>query len=186
MQRSKAASMLITMVFLGLLGWAPSGCSSEDAAPVAPGTATPTSGFDDGPPAMPAGLCVEKTTNTAFALGWTASTDDDLAGYRVYVYDPSPYRSSSYRCPHGVDLIDPDATRYVYREDTSFGMHYFMLAAVDQNGNESMWYGPLELSFDGNPSNRVDQDVRGPNDFVPGPGAPPEGNPNGREEHDQD
>ncbi|MCK4413934.1 MAG: hypothetical protein KAY32_10335 [Candidatus Eisenbacteria sp.] len=187
MHRSRAASMLFAMGFLGLLGLAPLGCSSEDGAPVAPGSAIPASGFHDSPPAMPTGLDMQKATDAGFALTWSPNRDDDLAGYRVYVYDPSPYRANSYGCPHGVELIDPVKTRYVYREDTSYGLHYFMLAAVDFDGNESIRCGPLEFAYSGAPHSDARNDARGPsNEFGPTPGEPAVPGPNGRDDCDQE
>jgi len=157
-QRPPAAAALL--VFFALL---PMGCSSEDGALAPPKTPGNASSILDPPPAMPAGLAVEKATDDGFALVWPPNADVDLAGYRVYVYDPTPYRETSYRCANGAALISGDKARFLYSEDCTWGKHYFMLAAVDLGGNESGRFGPLEFNYQG----RTDRDDR-TNDYSEG------------------
>ncbi|MFH1145064.1 MAG: hypothetical protein V1774_11020 [Candidatus Eisenbacteria bacterium] len=177
---------LCLLSLLGLLALVFAGCSHEDGAFVGPGEPTPESRLNDSPPSMPSGLSILKATDQGFSLTWTPNREEDLAGYRFYVYDPSPYRMNSYRCTHGTALIDAATSRYVFTEDTSRGPHYFMLAAVDTDGNESNWCGPLEFVYAGpsDPCERNEIESVEPDGSGQPAGPPDEWCP-GREEAEQ-
>ncbi len=164
MHPSKVLGALCSIAFLGILAFVPSGCSNEDGAFTSPGGLVPTAGYDGSPPSMPAGAWVEKATDDGFRLQWMPNQDQDLAGYRVYVYDPSPDRENSYVCLNGASLIDKTQTWYVYGDDTALGTHYFKFAAVDQAGNESVRFGPLIFTYSGSTPKSSDDVPTGPDD----------------------
>lgn len=141
MHRSRLWNVLVPLAFFGLLAMAPTGCSSEADGVGSPGDGLPASG-DDVAPATPTGFSVVKATEGGFRLAWSPNTEIDLAGYRVYVYQPSPDRENSYVCPHGVSLVGTQQTWYVIANDSTVETWYFKLSAVDQAGNESARYGP--------------------------------------------
>jgi hypothetical protein len=147
MQGSRILRALFSTVCLGVLALAPSGCSHENGGFTSPGDGFPAAGVDDSAPAMPTGLMLAKATDHAFRLEWAPNTEVDLAGYRFYVYDPSPYRENAYVCASGTELIQPENRWYVYSADLSQGQHFFKLSAVDQTGNESVRCGPLPCSY---------------------------------------
>jgi len=181
---SKLVHALISLVVMGCLALAPSGCSSEDGSVGATTTGLAASGDGEYPPVMPSGLEVVKATGHGFKLEWQPNTETDLAGYRLFVYDPSPYRANSYTCPHGVALIDGTTTHFLYTEDLSEGLHYFKLAAVDQDGNESARLGPIEFDYTG-PTDKEGREVTGQDDDYPVYDPPAGGNDDwqpGREE----
>ncbi len=155
MHGSKALSAFLSLLVIGAL----TGCSQENQSFTSPGDGVPAWGTDDTAPAMPTGLRMEKATPQAFRLGWTPNTEVDLAGYRVYVYDPSPYRDGAYNCPHGVTLIDKNTNWYFYSDNTGPGPHFFKLSAVDEAGNESARCAPFAFSLDGNNGDTVSEDV---------------------------
>lgn len=153
MQRSRVIGAIFTVVLFGSLALTPSGCSNDDSLTSSPGFGLPGSGHDGYPPATPASLGVLKATDHGFKLTWTANTEEDLVGYRLYVYDPSPYRGDSYICAHGTCLIDPDQTWFLYDNDLSYGAHYFALSALDEDGNESVRSAPCEFYYSGPDNN---------------------------------
>jgi hypothetical protein len=172
MHGSRFLSALLSTMLFGVLTLAPSGCSHEDGSFTSPGDGVPALGADGSAPAMPTGLAVVKATDQGFRLSWSPNVEADLAGYRVYVYDPSPYRDSAYNCANQTALIGAQQTWFIYNQDTSAGAHYFKLAAVDQTGNESercgpygFWYAPG--SEDGTLDGRDADDA----DFTPPAGG---------------
>jgi len=179
MKGSRVLSALFSTVCLGVLTLAPSGCSHEDGGFTSPGDGVPASGFDDSAPAMPTGLALVKATDQGLRLEWTPNAEVDLAGYRLYIYDPSPYRENAYVCVSGAELLGPQDTWYVYNGDVTQGPHFFKLTAVDQTGNESARCGPFAFSY----SPAADQETIHPIEgddatFVPpnsGWGVNPEG-----------
>jgi hypothetical protein len=178
MHRSRLLNALVPLAFFGLLALAPTGCSSEADGVGSPGDGLPASG-DDVAPATPTGFSVVKATEGGFRLAWAPNTEIDLAGYRVYVYQPSPERENSYVCPHGVSLVGTQQTWYVLANDSNVETWYFKLSAVDQAGNESERYGPYSFHFTPDTWN-ADRDDTAPNDgdFMPTNGWV-EGSPHG-------
>lgn len=121
--------------------WLAVGCSSDDGA-TAP--TIPTTN-DEAPPLAPAGLHVPKADGKGCSVAWTPGAEADLAGYRVYVYDPDPSRSSAYTLltngTHG-------RNSYVFVPGSSLGAResYFLrVTAVDESGNESALSELLEV-----------------------------------------
>jgi hypothetical protein len=167
MHPSRIKSTLFPMVLFGVLALVPSGCSSEAGRFTAPGDGVPTVG-DGTAPAMPTGFAVVKATDDGFRLTWTANTEIDLAGYRVYVYQPSPFRESAYVRAHSESLLGAHQCWYVYGDDTSAGAHYFMLAAVDEAGGESVHAGPYAFEYTpGVPGGTVDDRQLDDGDSMP-------------------
>ena len=148
MQRFPALGALGSMMLLAALALAPSGCSHDDASMSSPDLGMPSSGYDEYPPATPTGLEVVKANPTAFKLEWDANSEGDLAGYRVYLYDPSPYRGNSYVCAHGGNALPARQTWFAYTDDIAAGEYFFRVAAVDSDGNESVASSPLSFCFD--------------------------------------
>jgi len=179
MHRSRLMSALFPLAFFGLLALVPTGCSSEADGVGSPGDGLPASG-DDVAPAAPTGFDIVKATDGGFRLSWAPNTEIDLAGYRVYVYQPSPTRDNSYVCPHGVSLIGMQQTWYVLANDPSIDTWYFKLSAVDEAGNESERFGPYAYQYTPSPWD-ADPDDTEPSDgaFTPtsgwGTGAVPNG-----------
>jgi hypothetical protein len=136
---------LFAIVVVSLFGLLAAGCSSDEANLAAPGTGLAASGSGDYAPAMPSGLCVQKATATSLKLAWDPNTEEDLAGYRLFIYDPDPWRANSYVCLNESQPIDEAS--YVYREGATAGTYYFKIAAVDLDGNESARYGPVAYSY---------------------------------------
>ena len=169
MTGSKFMVTLTALVFLGATLLAISACSSDDASFAPPDGSNAQSGFPSAP-AAPTGFTIEKANERGFSLIWDANAETDLAGYRVSVYDPSPFRAQSYRCPHGVSLLPCSKTRYVYNEQTTPGTYYFIVVAVDNLGNTSEPAGPFRLVYDGSGNDRGvdDREMGGEIDGLPG------------------
>ena len=147
MLASRFRSALWMMVFASLIAFAPSGCSRDESGFTAPGTGLPASGNGAYPPEMPTGFAAGKATAAGVSLAWDPNSDIDLSGYRLFIYDPSPYRSNSYVCLNESSLIGAVETSYLYTGDLSAGTLYFKLAAVDSDGNESARCGPLAFHY---------------------------------------
>lgn len=121
--------------------WLGVGCSSDNGT-TAP-TLPPTS--DEAPPLSPTGLHVPKADGKGCAVVWTPGAEADLAGYRVYVYDPDPTRATAY-----TQLTNGTIGRnsYVFVPSASMGTQesYFLrVTAVDESGNESALSELLEV-----------------------------------------
>gem|GEM_PF-1610152 len=160
MRRSKALTTLLSIALFGALAFAPSGCSNNSSTSSSPDVGFNASGYDPYPPEMPSGLEVQKADASGLKLGWTLNSETDLAGYKVYIYDPSPFCDNSYRCLNSAQLLPPTQDWFVYQEDMSEGFHYFKIIAVDNNGNQSFSQAPLEYSYE-NASNASTNDARG-------------------------
>lgn len=136
------------------------GCGSDKASnpPVVdPG--------DQAPPLAPTGVTVEKSTDPKFMLTWDANTEPDLAGYRVYVYDPDPERSNSYILANPASIATDRSMSFAGQDGTSYA---FRVTAVDAEGNESAWSELFNYTYTAN--TRIRQ-----------PEAPEPNQPTGRE-----
>lgn len=184
MHASGITRALLSVLFVGLLGLLSSGCSSDDAQFTSPGTGLPASGSGDYPPAMPSGLHVAKATSHGFQLTWDANTEEDLAGYLIYVYDPDPWRANSYVCCHEGATIAASKTTYLYTADLSQGPHYFKIAAVDLDGNESARYGPVQFDYSAQTNDQRQQGASSEDwpSPLPPSGGVDEGSSSGRNE----
>jgi hypothetical protein len=147
MPASRSTSALWIMIIASLIAFAPSGCSRDESSFTAPGTGLPASGNGAYAPEMPTGLTAIKATASGVSLGWNPNSDVDLAGYRLYMYDPSPYRSNSYVCMNESSLLGAAETDFFYTGDLSAGTLYFRLAAVDTDGNESARCDPFAFTY---------------------------------------
>lgn len=115
------------------------GCSSDSAnSPLQP---SPT---DQAPPMSPTGVGVANQAASKFMLRWAPNVDADLAGYRIYMYDPSPDRNSAFRCVSGSEPWRTTAFTYAGTDGTSY---CFRVSAIDTSGNESAMSDPLTFSF---------------------------------------
>ena len=96
---------------------------------------------DTTPPAAPASL-TGASEDGAIALQWSAPSDDDLAGHRVY------RSGSSFSEAGAADLVSSDGLvgGSTYSDDSAEnGVTYFYrVAAVDETGNESDLSGMVE------------------------------------------
>jgi hypothetical protein len=124
--------MFVVFVFAG-------GCSNDSGkSPLDPGT------NDQAPPLTPTGIGLASQSASKFMLSWVPNVDPDLAGYRVYLYEPSPTRSSAYRCVTGTPLWRTTSFTYSGTDGTTY---IFRVTAVDASGNESAMSDPLTFSF---------------------------------------
>jgi|GEM_PF-4701176 len=95
---------------------------------------------DDGaPPAMPTGLKVIGQVDTKVTIQWTANTEMDLVGYRVYRYDPNPLRQEAYQMLNA-QPVRPQHMTVSFPVGTSC---YVRVTAEDSYGNESPMSDPL-------------------------------------------
>jgi len=134
-----AATAILALAFFG-----PVGCSTDEGTMVAPDAGMPSSGGVDYAPDPPVGLSVALANAYGAKVVWEASTEPDLAGYRVYLYDPSPYRDDAFVCLTGNDVLPNNWYRFV---PPGPGPHYLKVTAVDEAGNESYREGPIEVTL---------------------------------------
>ncbi len=130
---------IITVVSLCALALvALSGCG-KTTSPTSP---TSTSGTSEpAPPAPPTNLDVVSETSTSIPmLTWSASPTSNVAGYEVYVFQPSPARDNAYQL-----LVAVDNTVTFYRLPGEYWnkVQYFKILAVDPSGNHSTFSSVL-------------------------------------------
>lgn len=96
---------------------------------------------DAEPPATPEGLRGQIDSNGVVRLDWTANTEPDLAGYRVFRSD---FRTSELA---GITPDPLSVTTFVDTVDLRSGNEwvYYQLQAVDRRGNGSLFTPLLEL-----------------------------------------
>lgn len=88
------------------------------------------SGASNSPQQIPVSLTLSQPTITAsVGLSWTANTEADLAGYKVYIGT----QSQLYNPP----ITLGTATNYTATNLTSSRTYYFCVSAFDNAGNES-------------------------------------------------
>jgi hypothetical protein len=89
------------------------------------------SGASNSPQQIPVSLILSQPTTTGSAgLSWTADTESDLAGYKVYIGT----QSGLYNPPITLGTV----TTYTARNLTSGKTYYFCVSAFDSAGNESL------------------------------------------------
>jgi hypothetical protein len=137
-----------------------SGCGSDKS------TQVPTPA-DDAPPLAPTGLTCQVDNSLIAVLTWTRNTEPDVAGYRVYVYDPNPRRNGSYVLQNTDELLTEARWTCPIQYDQAL---WVRLTAVDAAGNESLPYGPTKVTAEPPPAPPA-----GPPPIIKPP--PPIGNP---------
>lgn len=108
------------------------GCSEDST--VAPETVIQ----DTAPPAPPVGITIQRR-DTGVKITWAPNMESDLAGYNIWVYDPSPNAVQSY-----VKLNTGLIAAHEYSSSKlpdGRADQYFRLTAVDEYGNESAFSG---------------------------------------------
>jgi hypothetical protein len=104
------------------------GCSEE-------GTTSPEPIIQDtAPPAPPMGLDVDRR-HKGVKLTWSPNLEADLAGYNIWVYNPSPGAIQAYQKLN--DELITDAQYACSKLPAGDPNYYFRLTAVDVYGNES-------------------------------------------------
>jgi len=79
------------------------------------------------------------TVSKSIRVSWEANTEDDLAGYRIYLAKKLL-----------LDIPDPTATRIeLVAENLVDGDNIFNLTAYDTSGNESFFSNDTILVYDG-------------------------------------
>ena len=129
---------LTTMIFAIVVLFV-TGCGSD--ATNSPLNVNP---LDEAAPLAPTGISVDSQYLTKFAVSWMDNAEPDLAGYRVYMYDPDPMRSNAYVVMSGANPVNR-ARMTVAGEDGK--TYIFRVAAVDMSFNESTWSAPFTFTF---------------------------------------
>lgn len=93
--------------------------------------AVTASGATNSPQQIPVSLTLSQPAATTGSVGltWTANTEPDLAGYKVYIGT----QSRIYNAPVTLGLV----ASYTARNLTSGKTYYFCISAIDSAGNES-------------------------------------------------
>lgn len=90
-----------------------------------------TSAWDQIAPDAPTGLSAVTGTGRAISLSWTANTDADLAGYRIYRNTTNNFATAS-------QVAELTATRFVDVNVEIGTTYYYWVTAIDRTGNESL------------------------------------------------
>src|SRR5690606_15266444 len=90
-----------------------------------------TSAWDQSAPDAPTGLSAVTGTGRAISLSWTANTDADLAGYRIYRNTTNNFATAS-------QVAELTATRFVDVNVEIGTTYYYWVTAIDRTGNESL------------------------------------------------
>lgn len=139
MFRPRQSSIVLAWMVITVLAATLSGCGSDDTQ--APWTPNPT---DEAPPLAPTGLGARVAAADKFIVTWAPNAEPDLAGYRVYYFDPSPERADAFRCLTPGNLLRENALRFGGQSGTTY---IFKITAVDASGNESATSSALEFTF---------------------------------------
>ncbi len=127
----KLQNLLFVTLMAGAIVF--SGCGSDKS------TTNPIP-QDNAPPLAPSGLQVAKADAQSFRAVWDADGGVGLDGYRVYLFDPCPYRDNSYVLLNEDSLLP--ANFYVYRGEMDEEV-WIRVTAVNQSGIESSMSEPL-------------------------------------------
>lgn len=128
----------ITMIFAIVVLFA-AGCGSDETN--SPMNVNP---LDEAAPLAPVGLNVDSQYLTKFALSWADNAEPDLAGYRVYLYDPDPMRLNAFVEMSGENPVSRPRMTIAGEDGRTY---IFRVAAVDMNSNESTWSAPFTFTF---------------------------------------
>ncbi|MBM3286322.1 MAG: hypothetical protein FJY88_03070 [Candidatus Eisenbacteria bacterium] len=115
------------------------GCGSDDRSSVMDPVV-----MDTAPPVPPAGTQLMWQMDGKFAIRWNANSEPDLAGYRVYRYEPDPARMSAYVCVSGAGLLAGPKMTMAATQGTAFTLR---VSAVDLSGNESAMGESCSFTF---------------------------------------
>ncbi|MFH0778310.1 MAG: fibronectin type III domain-containing protein [Candidatus Eisenbacteria bacterium] len=110
------------------------GCSSDSNSPILEP--------EDTVPPMAPSLSHVRATGTTAVLTWYPNTEADLAGYSIYMYDPSPQTLTTY-VKKNASLVRGSA--YLVQGLTAGSTYYFKLTATDRTGNESLACQPFTV-----------------------------------------
>jgi hypothetical protein len=130
MEKMRKSTLLKLVAFGFALSLVPmiNGCSEDS-------TVTPEPIIQDtAPPAPPVGIAIQRR-DAGVKLTWAPNMESDLAGYNIWVYDPSPNTVQAY-----VKLNTGLVTDSQYSSSKlpdGRANQYFRLTAVDEYGNES-------------------------------------------------
>ncbi len=144
-----------TLLALGLIAaFSVTGCGSDSQGePVSP---LPP---DEAPPLAPVGMHVTLQMTGKFVLAWSPNTEPDLAGYRVYLYDPDPARDTAFVLVSGAGLVH--STKLTIGAESGHD-YTFRITAVDTSDNESGMSEAFTYTFSPNstdaPNNQGDDD----------------------------
>ncbi len=98
---------------------------------------------DSAPPPAPSGLHVAKADDQSFRAVWDPSSGIEFDGYRIYLFDPCPYRNYSYVLLNEDALLQTNS--YVYRGEMEEEV-WVRVTAVNLNGLESSMSEPLGVT----------------------------------------
>jgi len=102
---------------------------------------------DRTPPAAPKGLAAAAVSSSQIDLTWTANTESDLNRYNVYRSNSS---GGSYtRIGQASKSTSPKYSDTGLQEATTY---YYVVAAVDNSGNQSAYSGQASATTEGEPS----------------------------------
>ncbi len=100
---------------------------------------------DDAPPFAPTGLSWEVDDDGFAEVTWELNTEPDLAGYRVYVYDPDPRRQGAYVLQNPYELLTEERWSCRIQYDQIL---WVRVTAVDAAGNESSADQPSRITWE--------------------------------------
>ena len=127
MRKSAIAKLVAIGFALSLLPLL-NGCSEDST------TAPQAIVQDTAPPAPPVGIEIQRR-DAGVKLTWVPNLESDLAGYNVWVYEPSPGAVQAYaKINAGLVTVNLFGTINLPNVGPEY---YFRLTAVDEAGNES-------------------------------------------------
>jgi hypothetical protein len=138
-QPSSILATYTTVLLWAFFALIAGGCGTDSAT--RPDTSTP---IDHAAPITPGGMGLADQTVNKFMVTWAPNVDPDLAGYRVYLYDPNPSRANAYVCVTGPNLCRATSLTYQGVPGTTY---CFRVTAVDTSGNESAMSEPFTFGF---------------------------------------
>jgi hypothetical protein len=118
--------LLVLAIVAGFVLFAGCGTDKNPQAPIL---------SDDAPPLAPTDLAWQVEGNSGVVvLTWAPNTEPDLAGYRVYLFEPDPRRDGAYVLQNPDQLLTEEQWTTPIQYDQVL---WVRLTAVDAAGNES-------------------------------------------------
>ncbi len=130
----KLVALGFTLALVPFVG----GCSEDSA------TAPEPVIQDTAPPAPPLWLEAQRRPSGT-KLTWSPNLESDLAGYNVWIYNPSPNAVQAYT-KLNADLLTANEFSSSKLPDTGVDQ-YFRLTAVDEYGNESAFSNAMKAQI---------------------------------------